>query len=127
MKLVIAGKETDNNILKQIANEKTLFLGTITDDEKKDLMKNCKFCIFPSEYESFGLVILEAVTFNKGILVSNIPAFNELINDKYFIFDNNITSLNKKIIEFNKNIKVPKIVIPNQEKEYLKLVKSFEK
>ena len=127
--LVIAGKSTkDNDLMNLSKNPKIKFLGEVNDDEKKDLMKNCKFSVFPSEYESFGLVILEAVKFGKPILLSNIWAFKELVSNKDFFFENNIDSLKTKIKEFTKFRKhSPKINLTNQENKILKVVKEFEK
>ena len=129
LKLVISGKDTKSEELTRLTkNKKILFLGNISDDEKKDLMKNCKFYVFPSEYESFGLVVLEAKKFNKPILVSDIWAFRELIKDNKYFFKNNVGSLSTKLIEFSKrSFSAPKIKILNQKKAILKEVKEFEK
>lgn len=123
VKLVIAGKETKNEELQKIANKNTIFLGEVTDDEKKELIKNARLCVFPSEYESYGLFIAEAAEFNTPIIASNIPSFRELIQNKEYLFENNESSLKKKLKELIKTPKTIKLRKVDQKKEYLEIVK----
>lgn len=126
VKLVIAGKDTDDDSLKRLADRNTIFLGTISDDEKKELIKNSLFCVFPSEYETYGLFILEALAFNRPIIVSNIWAFHETILEPAFFFENNVDSIREKVSEF---ISKPKLIKRftkvNQDKAYLDLIRSL--
>ena len=58
------------------------FLGYVTDEEAKSLMKNCKAFIFPSLYEGFGLPPLEAMGAGcKNIIVSDIEVMHEIFGD----------------------------------------------
>lgn len=123
LKLVVAGKGTDCDELKNLKNSQTLLLGSITEDEKKELIKNCLFFVFPSDFEGYGLVILEALAFNKPILVSDIPVFREIIREKKFCFKNNTDSLKKKLEEFiKKPIKIKNFKYINSKEEYLNLI-----
>lgn len=121
--LVIAGKGTNNKNLMCFANKKVKFVGEIDENEKKELIKNAKFCVFPSEYETYGMLILEAIKFKTPIIASNIPVFREIIDDEAYLFENNSNSLNEKLIKFIDNPKLFKSKKINQEKEYLNTIK----
>ena len=60
--------------------------------------------ITPSWSEGFGLPIIEAVYFNLPILASNLPAFKELLGDKFTAFDpKSKENMREKIVAFIKN------------------------
>ena len=128
LKLVIAGKGTKNEELQNIAGKNALFLGDISDDEKKELIKNARLCVFPSEYESYGLFIVEAIEFDTPIIASNIAVFREIIKNEDYLFENTPEALRKKLKQF---IKYPKKLTGfkkiNQTKEYLSIVDEITK
>jgi glycosyltransferase involved in cell wall biosynthesis len=72
--------------LKDVAGEmgydkltNVFFLGYVTDEDAKSLMKYCKAFIFPTLYEGFGLPPLEAVSYGaKHIIVSDTPCMREV-------------------------------------------------
>lgn len=104
MPLVIAGLHTES--LSSLANrhgiqnEKIKFLGSVTADDKKTLISNASFCVFPSSYESFGMVILECAALGCPVLLSNIPPFRELISDNTLFFENTEESLSDRLKAF---------------------------
>lgn len=64
------------------------FLGYVSDEEAKTLMKECKAFLFPSFCEGFGIPPLEALSADaKRIIVSDIPVMHE-------IFENNAVYVN---------------------------------
>ncbi|MDC0890994.1 glycosyltransferase, partial [Candidatus Pelagibacter sp.] len=69
------------------------------DEEIKSLYSMSKLFVFPSVYEGFGIPILEAMAFNKKMVLSNIEPFREIIKyDKRYFFDpENIKDISKKI------------------------------
>ena len=63
-------------------------LGYVTDQEAKELLKNCFAFIFPSFYEGFGIPPLEAISAGtERIIVSDIPQMHEM-------FGNEVTYIN---------------------------------
>ncbi|MCX7734624.1 MAG: glycosyltransferase family 4 protein [bacterium] len=53
------------------------FFGWISDYEKlSQFYSKCLFSVLPSRYEGFGLSILEAASFSKTSVISDIPAFS---------------------------------------------------
>lgn len=89
---VIAGNQdlkkwgTDTGSV-QLTN--VFYVGYVTDSENRALYENCRAFIHPSFYEGFGIPPLEAVSFGKDILVSNIPEFIEVYGDKVSYLDPN--------------------------------------
>jgi glycosyltransferase involved in cell wall biosynthesis len=43
--------------------------------------------VFPSEYEGFGIPIIEAMSFGKRVLATDIPIFREIAGDSIHYFD----------------------------------------
>ena len=88
---VIAGggrlkEATDQMGLSNLPN--VHFLGYVTDEEAKTLIKNCKAFIFPSLYEGFGIPPLEAMAADcKNIIVSNSEVMHEIFEDSVEYID----------------------------------------
>ncbi len=110
IKLVIAGnantkaeveykKKLQNIIYENKLNYRVILLTNLNNEEIKLLYKNCKLFIFPSVYEGFGIPVLEAMTFNKKIILSNIEPFKEILkyNKRIFFDPNNSKDIARKI------------------------------
>ena len=69
------------NVLKNVS----LVLGD--DLMLKSYYKNASLFIYPSLYEGFGISILEAMNLGCPTLVSNIPVFREILENKTSFFD----------------------------------------
>ncbi|MDD3284951.1 MAG: glycosyltransferase family 4 protein [Patescibacteria group bacterium] len=107
----IAGSGPEENNLKKLVEklyleDKIKFLGFYDNNKKKELevlIKSAQFIVIPSIwYENCSLSILEAMSFSKTILASNIGGNSELVkNDINGILYNNetesIDGLNKLI------------------------------
>jgi glycosyltransferase involved in cell wall biosynthesis len=61
--------------------ENLKFLGYVSDDDARTLMKNSKAFLFPTLYEGFGLPPLEALSVGAQIIVSDIPVMREIYGD----------------------------------------------
>ena len=110
VKLIIAGNantkeeikykiKLQNLIYENKLNYRVILFNNLNDDEIKWFYKNCELFIFPSTYEGFGIPILEAMVFEKKIILSNISPFKEIIRyDKSIFFDpNNPKDIAQKI------------------------------
>ncbi len=86
-KLVIAGKGGMMDELKQEANaldlgDKVYFTGYINGKDVPKLYKAADVAVFPSTYEPFGIVVLEAMLSERPIVVSDIGGLNEIVQHR---------------------------------------------
>lgn len=106
-KLVIAGGSsfTDGyvNELKCMAgdNKNIIFTGNVSGNLLTELYSNCFFYILPSDVEGMPITLLEAMSYKKCSLVSNIPENEEVVeNGKYGVVfkKSNVMDLQSKIL-----------------------------
>lgn len=76
-KLVVAGggSYTHEYVdqLKRAANKNTIFLGYRYGKELEELYANAYCCVVPSEIEGLAISLLEAMSFGKCVICSDIP------------------------------------------------------
>jgi len=95
-RLIIVGAE---NI--QSESDKIEIKGIVSDNEKKDLLQNCSALILPTDHEAFAYVLLEASSFKKPIICSDLPVFSNVLDKAGFIsFRNNARSLIEAVKKF---------------------------
>ena len=87
------GENISNNeisLFKQLGINKKIFHLNGNDSFLKTLYKNCSLYVSTSEYEGFGLTILEAIYSNCKILSNDIDVFKKIYNNaiNYFEFNN---------------------------------------
>lgn len=92
-KMIVIGPYNDNFALKidtffcenSGKSENIVFMGNITDKQVLwNLYNESKVFVFTSDYESFGLVFLEAAMFHNYIVSTNVGAFPDVTqNGKY--------------------------------------------
>jgi phosphatidylinositol alpha-1,6-mannosyltransferase len=63
-----------------VPNRSVRFWGEISDQEKEQMLSQCRCLAMPSRGEGFGLVYLEAMRVGRPCLVSNVDAGREVIN-----------------------------------------------
>jgi glycosyltransferase involved in cell wall biosynthesis len=105
LNILLAGKIIDNQITRKI--DKLLkdniidYLGYVSDEEKDCLMQNCEIFLYPSRYDGFGQPALEAILYNKKVLMSNIDVLKEVTNGlaNYFDINNPYSSILDKLKE----------------------------
>ncbi|OES44659.1 hypothetical protein BA724_08765 [Domibacillus iocasae] len=75
IQFIIAGKgpllETwREEVKKRGLENKIHFVGYVSDEERKALFQTCEAAVFPSLYEPFGIVALEAMAFQKPVIAA---------------------------------------------------------
>jgi len=92
----------DKNLFEKIQiNPKIKLLGHISDEEKDKLLNECSALILPSDYEAFGIVLLEASAHSKPILCSSLEVFKEILNeDGVILFQNRVDSIKNNLRGF---------------------------
>ena len=124
-KLVLSGGKTlDINYFHYIRNlidkdKRIIFTNYVFGKEKLELLSNCSFLILPSQLEGSSLVVQEALSFGKNIIISDVDNASSLLpnycvfnTNNYSEFEYKFLSLanSEKIIKirFNKNIAIDK-------------------
>jgi len=83
-RIVIAGTGPEEEHLKQQAHnlgvsEQINFIGYISDRERNLFLEVADCAIFPSLYEPFGIVALEAMALRCPLVVSDVGGFSEVV------------------------------------------------
>ncbi len=83
-KFIIAGKGPMKGELEKMASQcgvahKFLFTGFIDDNERNALFHHAYLAVFPSLYEPFGIVALEAMAAQTPLLVSDTGGLSEIV------------------------------------------------
>ncbi len=79
--LVIAGRPAWNYQESMEAIEsssKVIYLGFVSDDDRRALMQRCSIFVFPSLYEGFGFPILEAMAAGAPVLTTDKGSLAEV-------------------------------------------------
>ena len=63
------------------------FLGFLPEDQIAAVWEGCEILIFPSLYEGFGIPVLEAMSFGKPVLCSNVAGLPEVAGEAALYFD----------------------------------------
>jgi glycogen synthase len=84
---VIAGKGPMLERYRKMVSERQLdhivaFIGYVTDEQRNALLVNSEIALFPSLYEPFGIVALEAMIHSKPTIVSETGGLKGIIMDK---------------------------------------------
>lgn len=92
--LVIAGRLTEDEEakLRGIAasggvGDRILLPGLVPDDVLRGLYAACSLFVYPSEYEGFGLPIVEAMSYGAPVVASRATSCGELLPDERAGFD----------------------------------------
>lgn len=94
--LVIAGVTQNEDYKNKIISEakksgvedRLIFTGAITENDKQWYLKNCEAFVFPSISEGFGLPVLEAMYFGKPVILSTYTSLPEIGGSAAFYFQN---------------------------------------
>lgn len=82
---VLSGRPLGEKMKQDLKN--VLYVGYVTDERAKALMKNCRAFLFPSIYEGFGIPPLEALCMGAEIIISNTACLPEIYQDSAHYID----------------------------------------
>jgi hypothetical protein len=60
---------------------RVLFLGSVHDEQLRQEYETCDILVAPSRFESFGLILLEAMMFGKPVVAGDIGGMREIVDD----------------------------------------------
>jgi glycosyltransferase involved in cell wall biosynthesis len=99
-KLVIAGEPSHSfqymERIKEMADKdpRVILVGFVQGEELKELYSNCSVYILPSDIEGMPISLLEAMSFERKCLISDIPENREVIGSQGIYFQkSNVESL----------------------------------
>lgn len=113
LKLVLAGDSDHNDMysaqLKKMAHdtENVVLTGFIKGEKLNQVLTNAALFVLPSTHEGLPISLLEAMSYNLDVLVSDIPAnrIPELESDDFFSVDS-ITELTNNLSRKMNNLKL---------------------
>jgi glycosyltransferase involved in cell wall biosynthesis len=91
LELIMIGDGPDWNQMKQYSSEigipasKISFTGVLEGDDLIHQMNACDFSLLFSNFETFGIVVLESITLGKPVVTSKAGAIPEILPAKYSI------------------------------------------
>jgi glycosyltransferase involved in cell wall biosynthesis len=89
--VVIIGNIKDRyyrKYLMQLKRDNTVFIDAIEDRRTLfDIIRHCRFFVFPSTYEAMSMMLLEAAALGRGIVCSNIPENVDAIGENALFFN----------------------------------------
>lgn len=118
-KLVVAGGKShnyderiDKTIKKHNLFQDVIFPGFIEEKDKAAVMAGAQIFCFPSQYEGFGIPILEAMSVDVPVVVSDIGPHREVAGEAASFFSaNNSDELIEKILEILSGSEIRDILI----------------
>ncbi|NJD54593.1 MAG: glycosyltransferase family 4 protein [Candidatus Methanoperedens sp.] len=91
--LLIVGSGPDEMRLKKIVKSKNMadrvhFIPMVGKNELRGFLSKCSVFVLPSLFESFGIVMIEAMASGKPVIASDIPGPRDVIKHEYdgFLF-----------------------------------------
>ncbi len=111
-KLVITGDGNFQDELIKLADDhkNIIFTGNQTGQVLEELYSNAAIFIQPSEAEGLSIALLEATSYKLPILISDIPANKEVVENNGIVFENkNSKDLELKLNEFLQDTNNPAI------------------
>ena len=91
--LILAGAKAEsfNELNEQVKvlgiSERVIFTGYTSDEERVILYNNAEVFVYPSKYEGFGLVLLEAMSYSKPIITTNVSSLPEVLGKAGILVD----------------------------------------
>ncbi|MDA9364246.1 glycosyltransferase, partial [Flavobacteriaceae bacterium] len=95
---------------------KVKFHGTLSKDSVTELYNSCKFAIYPSLVESFGLPLIEAANHGCTVIASDLPYVHEIIKPSLTFDPYSIESMAAAILKAIETDNLPetKVLVENK-------------
>lgn len=82
-KLAVIGNDINlENVIERVRAEglsgNVRFMGFLAGTDKFNVMRSSKICVFPSTYESFGMVAAEAMACGLPVVAYDLPVYREV-------------------------------------------------
>ncbi|MBU6134396.1 glycosyltransferase [Clostridium tertium] len=110
VKLIIAGdgpeRENLENLSKELGIlEQVEFKGALNRDEVYKVMSNCNIFVLPSRFETFGVVLIEALANGKPVISTRNGGANDIVTDENGILVDidDIEGLGKAMVDLKLN------------------------
>ncbi len=84
---------------KHQVEDRVIFTGPVTENEKYWYMQNCEAFLFPSLAEGFGLPVIEAMYFGKPVILSTHTSLPEIGGNEAYYFKNFEPESMRQILE----------------------------
>jgi glycosyltransferase involved in cell wall biosynthesis len=86
IRLVVAGTGPEHRSLKRMVEklgleERVSLIGRVSEEEKRNLLDTCKIFVFPSVWESYGIAAIEAMSYGKPVVASDIGGLPEVVGE----------------------------------------------
>jgi glycosyltransferase involved in cell wall biosynthesis len=101
---------------KECLHSNVVFYGYLSDEQLIDIYKNALIFAYVSEYEGFGLPILESMALGVPVLTSNKSSMKEIAEDAAMLVETNVEDIRGKM----------NLLITNAELRNEYVVKGFE-
>ena len=128
MKLVITGSSLYEpryvSRLKASASGGVVFTGFVSEEEMAELFSNAYLYVLPSETEGLPHALLQALSYGRCVVASDIEANKEALGDCGFTFTSKDSNSLKKALEHL--IRHPEIVAAEEEKGIRRVEKEYQ-
>ncbi|WP_200890806.1 glycosyltransferase family 4 protein [Pedobacter lusitanus] len=102
-----AFNEEETHLIQESGVRDQLIQRNFKDSELADYYKKALCFVFPSEYEGFGIPVLEAMACGCPVVLTNHSSFPEVAGDAGIYFElNNSTDLKEKIMRLLDHIEI---------------------
>jgi glycosyltransferase involved in cell wall biosynthesis len=86
LKMAGSGKKGDVRKVKKMISDLKLekdveFLGRVSEENKRELLRTCLFLVMPSRFEGWGITAIEANAAGKPVLGTKIEGLSEAVNN----------------------------------------------